>query len=143
MARGRVLAVDPGTRRVGLAMSDESRTVATPLETVPGGPPQELAERITAVADRHGVVEFVVGLPRRLDGGWGPDAEAARTLADVLRAVSSRPVSLYDERLTSAQAERELIGQGVRRGRRKQVVDQVAAVLILQSFLERRRGRPA
>jgi putative Holliday junction resolvase len=80
-----------------------------------------------------------VGLPRNLDGGSGDAAASARSLADRLKRSTRLPVSLYDERLSSVAAERHLVAQGVRREKRKGLVDQLAATLILEAFLERRR----
>jgi len=136
---GRVLAVDPGSRRVGLALSDESRQLASPLRTLTAEPAATLAERLAAVAREVGAVEVVVGLPRNLDGSSGEAAAAARGLSEELKRSTRLPVSLYDERLSSVAAERHLVGQGVRRERRKGLVDQLAATLILESFLERKR----
>jgi putative Holliday junction resolvase len=134
---GRVLAVDPGSRRVGLALSDESRRLASPLRTLEAEPAETLAERLAAVAREVGAVELVVGLPRNLDGSSGDAARSARSLADQLKRSTRLPVSLIDERLSSVAAERQLIGQGVKREKRKGLVDQLAATLILESFLER------
>jgi putative Holliday junction resolvase len=136
---GRVLAVDPGSRRVGLALSDESRQLASPLRTLPAEPTATLSARLAAVAQEVGAVELVVGLPRNLDGSSGEAAAAARGLAEALKRSTRLPVSLYDERLSSVAAERHLLGQGVRREKRKGLVDQLAATLILESFLERKR----
>ena len=137
---GRVLAVDPGTRRVGLALSDESRLLASPLRTLDAEPLQSLSERIASVVREVGAVELVVGLPRNLDGGTGEAARSARALAEELKRSTRLPVSLQDERLSSVAAERELIDQGMRRDRRRKVVDQLAATLILETFLQRRRN---
>jgi putative Holliday junction resolvase len=137
---GRILAVDPGAKRVGLALSDESRTLASPLRTLPAEPAQTLAARIAAVAAEVGAAELVVGLPKNLDGSSGESARGARALAEELKRSARIPVSLYDERLTSVEAERTLVGQGMRREKRRLVVDQLAATLVLQSFLERRRN---
>ncbi len=139
---GRVLAVDVGSRRVGLALSDESGQLASPLRTVPAEPAATLAVRLAEVAREVGAVALVVGLATNLDGSRGPAAHAGVALANELKRTTRLPVSLYDERLSSVAAERELIGQGVRRERRREVRDQLAATLILQGFLERgRRGR--
>jgi putative Holliday junction resolvase len=136
---GRVLAVDPGSRRVGLALSDESRRLASPLRTLEAEPLATLSERLAAVAREVGAVELVVGLPRNLDGGSGAAAASARALANQLKVSTRLPVSLLDERLSSVAAERHLVDQGVRREKRKKLVDQLAATLILESFLERKR----
>ena len=136
---GRILAVDPGSRRVGLALSDEARLLASPLRTLDAEPAATLSERLAAVVREVGAVELVVGLPRNLDGSSGVAAAAARSLVDELKRSTRLPVSLQDERLSSVAAERHLVGQGVRRDRRKGLVDQLAATLILESFLERKR----
>jgi putative Holliday junction resolvase len=136
---GRILAVDPGSRRVGLALSDEARLLASPLRTLEAEPAATLSERLAAVVREVGAVELVVGLPRNLDGSSGVAAAAARSLVDELKRSTRLPVSLQDERLSSVAAERHLVGQGVRRDRRKGLVDQLAATLILESFLERKR----
>ena len=138
----RVLAVDLGAKRVGLARSDESRTIAEPYGTLAGEPAATLVERLAEAVRAAGATEVVIGLPRRLDGSAGPEAAAARAVADQLRRLTRLRVELMDERLTSAQAERVLLAGGSRRARRREVVDRVAATLILQSYLERRRVRP-
>ncbi len=131
------MAVDPGTHRVGLALSDESQQVASPLRTVAAEPLATLAARLAEVAREVGAMEVVVGLATNLDGSRGDAARAGLALAEQLKRTTRLPVTLYDERLTSVAAERELIGQGVRRQRRRQVRDQMAATLILQGFLTR------
>jgi putative Holliday junction resolvase len=136
----RVIAVDLGSRRVGLARSDETGTIAEPLGVLAAEPAESLVARLAAAAAEAGAAEIVIGLPRRLDGSLGPEAKAARDLAEQLRQVSRLPVSLVDERLSTVQAERALIASGARRAKRKQVRDEVAATLILQSFLAGRRG---
>ena len=137
---GRVLAVDPGTRRVGVAVSDPTGTIAQPLAAVPAEPAATLAQRLAALAREQEATSLVVGLPRRLDGSLGPEARAARALAQELRRASGLAVSLVDERLSSAAAERALLAGGASRARRKQLSDQVAAALILQSYLDRERS---
>jgi putative Holliday junction resolvase len=140
---GRVLAVDPGSRRVGVALSDEGGVIAQPLTAVDAEPAQSLPERLVALAREHEAAELVVGLPRRLDGTQGPEARAARELGEHLRALSGLKVTMVDERLTSAAAERSLKAAGHKRARRRQLSDQVAAALILQTYLDSpRRRRP-
>jgi putative Holliday junction resolvase len=133
----RILAVDPGTRRVGLALSDPTGTIASPLGTLPAEPAESLPQRLAKAAGQHEVARIVVGLPRELDGKRGPAAAAAERLADKLRKASGLPVDMLDERLTSAAAERMLIDAGMRRDKRKKTVDSVAAALLLQTYLER------
>jgi putative Holliday junction resolvase len=133
---GRVLAVDPGTQRVGLALSDAGATIAQPLTTIPAEPLASLPERLAEQATRYEASELVVGLPRRMDGGMGPEAVEARALAGRLRRLTGLPVTLVDERLTSAAAERALLATGTKRSRRRELSDRVAAALILQTYLD-------
>jgi putative Holliday junction resolvase len=134
-----VLAVDPGTKRVGVAVSDPTGTIAQALATVQAEPRDTLATRLSQIAADQEAKRIVVGLPRRLDGSYGPEAKSARELADELRKASRLPVELVDERLTTVAAERSLIAGGVRRAKRKLSVDRVAATLLLQSHLDRKR----
>ena len=136
----RVLGVDPGSKRVGLALSDPTATIAQPLATIDAEPRETLAHRLAGVAKQHEAKRIVLGLPRRLDGSHGPEAKAARALGDELRKASGLPVELVDERLTTALAERSMISTGVRRSRRRATIDQVAATLLLQSHLDARHG---
>jgi putative Holliday junction resolvase len=135
----RILAVDPGSKRVGLAISDPTATIAQALATVPAEPAGTLASRLAEIAAAQEARRIVVGLPRRLDGTRGPEAAAAEALADSIRRASGLPVELVDERLTTVAAERSLIEGGVRRAKRRASVDRVAAALLLQAHLDRRR----
>jgi len=136
----RVLAVDPGSKRVGLAVSDPTGTIAQALSTVPAEPAESLPSRLAEIAKAQDVRRIIVGLPLRLNGTNGPEAIAARQLATALRKASGLPIDLVDERLTTAAAERSLIAGGVRRDKRKLSVDKVAATLLLQGHLDRKRG---
>jgi putative Holliday junction resolvase len=139
----RILAVDPGSKRIGLALSDPTETIAQALATVPAEPVESLPARVAAVARTHAAERLIVGLPLRLDGTHGPEAAAARKLADAIRRESGLPVELVDERLTTAAAERALIAGGVKREQRRQGIDRVAATMLLQSHLDhRRRQKP-
>jgi putative holliday junction resolvase len=134
------MAVDPGSKRVGLALSDPTATIAQALATVPAEPAGTLAARLAQMAHRYEAGRIVVGLPRRLDGTRGPEAVAAKKLADAIRGASGLPVELVDERLTTVAAERALIADGVRREKRRLSVHRVAATLMLQAHLDRRRA---
>jgi putative Holliday junction resolvase len=131
-----VLAIDPGTRTIGLAVSDESGVIAQPLGDEPAAPAQTLVERLAGHARQANAHDLVVGLPLRLDGSQGPEAEAARLLAGRLGEATGLPVHLFDERLTSVAAERALIGGGVRRRLRRRLAHRVSAALLLQSYLD-------
>jgi putative Holliday junction resolvase len=137
---GRVLAVDVGTRRLGVAVSDPTGTVASPLATVPRRTPAEDAKALAAVAAEQDATTVVVGLPVTLGGREGPAAAAVRAwLADVVALLPELDFRLADERLSTVAAERALVGGGVRRRARRQVVDQVAASVFLQTWLDARR----
>jgi putative Holliday junction resolvase len=136
----RILAIDPGSKRVGVALSDPSATIAQALTTMPAEPAATLPSRIARIARANDAARIVVGLPKRLDGSRGPEAKAAQDLADAIRAESGLPVELVDERLTTVVAERSLIEGGMRRDKRRLSVDRVAATLMLQAHLDRRRA---
>jgi putative Holliday junction resolvase len=114
--------------------------IASPLRAEPAEPADTLAERLAQVAREVGAAELIVGLPVRMDGEMGPEARAAKALAHALRRLSGLPVTLVDERLSSRAAERSLLAAGVKRARRRQLSDEVAAGLILQGYLDS-RGR--
>jgi putative Holliday junction resolvase len=136
----RILAVDPGSKRVGLALSDPTATIAQALTTLAAEPAATLAARIVGVAKANEAARIVVGLPKRLDGSRGPEAKAAQALADAIRNESGLPVEMVDERLTTVAAERSLIAGGMRRDKRRLSVDRVAATLMLQAHLDRRHA---
>jgi len=132
----RILAVDAGSKQVGLALSDPTETIATALSTLPATPADTLAERIASVAAAQSAERIIIGLPLRLDGSRGPEAAAAERLAASVRKASGLPVQMVDERLTTAAAERSLIEGGVRREKRRASIDRVAAVILLQGHLD-------
>ncbi|HKE76423.1 MAG TPA: Holliday junction resolvase RuvX [Acidimicrobiales bacterium] len=137
----RALALDVGTRRIGVAVSDSDGRVATPYEVVTrSGDRAADHRRVAALVEETGAGVVVVGLPLSLDGGLGPAAHAILDEVDELRAALGVEVVTWDERLTTVEAERSLRQMGVRKGNRRRVVDQVAATVILQSWLE--AGRP-
>lgn len=134
------LGVDPGDARIGVARCDPMGIIATPVETVPRGE-GDLA-RIAAILEEENAVEVVVGLPRSLNGSEGPAAAKVRAFAGALaRRVAPVPVRLCDERLSTVTAEAQLRSQGRKGQKRRAVVDQVAAVVILQNALETERAR--
>lgn len=138
MRHGVRLGVDVGDVRIGVARSDPSGLIATPVETVPRGDGD--LGRIHELAQEHDAVEVVVGLPRSLNGREGAAADKARDFAVALcRRVAPVPVRLADERLSTVTAESQLREQGRKGQRRRQVVDQAAAVVILQTALDTER----
>jgi putative holliday junction resolvase len=139
---GRVLALDVGSRRLGVAMSDPTGTVASPLVTLVRRGPVEDAAAIAQLAAEHGATTLVVGLPRSLGGAEGPAARAVRAYLEELRAhLGGLRIELADERLSTVAAERALVAGGVRRADRRAVVDQLAASLFLQAWLDAARAR--
>ena len=128
-----------GDVRIGVALSDETATIAGGLPTLARVGPRKDVRAVVALVREHAVEEVVVGLPRRLDGSVGPQAEKVQAFAAELRQALRVPVQEWDERFTSVEATRTLIEGGVKRRDRKQSVDKVAAVLILQGFLDYRK----
>jgi len=137
---GRILALDVGSRRIGLAVSDPLGITAQGLETLLRKNKRADLEALDAVIRRYDVRELVVGLPLRMSGAEGTQSEKMTAFADELRRRSGLPVHLWDERLTSAEANRILREAELSIEKRKQAVDRMAAVLILQNFLESRRA---
>ncbi|HZS15046.1 MAG TPA: Holliday junction resolvase RuvX [Candidatus Dormibacteraeota bacterium] len=133
------LGLDPGSVRVGLAAADPTGALASPVAVLPRARTGELWQRVREEVERRGAGVIVVGLPRELDGSEGPAAADARTLAAAAERETGLPVELWDERFTTAQAERQLIGTGTRRDRRRRSVDGVAAALMLQGWLDAQR----
>ena len=139
MRSGVRIGVDPGDARIGVSQSDPSGMLATPVETVPRGP-GDLARIREIVLDRD-AMEVVVGLPRSLSGAEGPAAAKAREFASALaEALDPVPVRLCDERLSTVTAEAVLRKQGRKGQKRRAVVDQAAAVVILQNALDAERS---
>lgn len=138
---GRVLGLDPGEATIGVALSDALRLTAQPLEPLKRVGARQDVERLAQLIREREVAEVVIGLPLQLSGAEGHAARGARELAGRLRArvPPEVEIELWDERLTTVQAERMLIEGDVRRSRRKQVIDTVAAVLILQNYLDAKR----
>jgi putative Holliday junction resolvase len=135
----RYLGLDVGDRRIGVALSDETATLASGLPTLERVGPRKDVKAIAELARRHEVVEVVVGLPLRLDGSVGPQAQKVLGFMEDLRGVLRVPVVPCDERLTTVAAEEALIEGRVSRRDRKALVDKVAAVIILQGYLDGRK----
>ncbi len=133
----RYLGIDFGTRRIGVAVSDELGLTAQPLPTFEPSTDEEALSVIRGRIDQYGVLEVVVGLPKNMNGTLGPAAEQALAFAKRLEESASVKVTMWDERLTSREAERLLIEADLSRAKRKGRVDRMAATLILQGFLDR------
>ena len=136
----RILAIDHGMRRMGIAISDELKTIAQPLEFIPAEPFEALLDRLQTIMADKPVELILVGMPRNMDGTYGPAAEKVRVFVDSLKARLPVPIRTWDERLTTVQANRFLIAADVKRRDRKQKVDQTAAAILLQSYLDAQAG---
>jgi putative Holliday junction resolvase len=135
---GRRLGLDVGDARIGVALSDETDTLATGLITLTRVGPRKDVRAVADLVREHGVGEVVVGLPKRLDGTLGRQAEKVLAFVAALRAALPVPIETWDERLTTVEAERVLRLAGAKATTRKASIDRVAAVLILQSYLDAR-----
>jgi putative Holliday junction resolvase len=140
-ASGKLLGLDLGTRTIGVALSDGLRYSATPLETIRRTKFTADAARLQALIAENAVVGIVLGLPLNMDGSEGPRAQSTRAFARNLARLVEVPIAFWDERLSTSAVTRTLIEADVRRDRRAEVVDKLAASYILQGALERlRRG---
>ena len=138
-ARAPVFGLDLGTKTIGIAVSDDSRRVATPLVTLPRTKFGADAAKLLALAAERRVAALVVGLPINMDGSEGPRAQATRAFVRNLANLTELPLVFWDERLSTSAVERMLIEQDVSRARRAEVIDSHAAAFILQGALDRIR----
>ena len=132
----RILALDHGTKRIGVAVSDELKMIATPLEYIPAEPFADFLTRLKEIIREKEVELILIGMPRNMDGSYGPAALKVQEFVAVLKAAVTVPIKTLDERLTTVQAQRFLIQGGVRRDKRKEKVDKTAAAILLQSYLD-------
>ena len=132
----RILALDHGSKRIGVAVSDELKMIAQPLEYIPAEPFAAFVVRLKQILQEREVERIIVGLPRNMDGTCGPAALKVQEFVEALKPVVAIPVQTWDERLTSVQANRLLIAANVRRDQRKQKIDKMAAAILLQSYLD-------
>ena len=138
----RYLAVDYGTRRIGLAICDELEIAASPLATIKakrGGSLRTDAQAVAQLAAEYDVAEYVVGLPYNMDGSLGHQAQLCQRFAEALGKATCKKVHLFDERLTSEAAKAKLLNIGLTRKKRRARTDMVAAAIILQSFMDANR----
>lgn len=132
----RILGLDHGTVRIGVALSDELKMIATPLEFILAEPFADFLKRLKDLIREKEVEMILVGMPRNMDGSYGPATEKVRQFITVLKEAVTVPIKAWDERLTSVQANRMMIEGGVRREQRKGRVDKMAAAILLQSYLD-------
>lgn len=135
----RLIGIDAGTKTLGLALSDVGRTIASALETIRRTKFTADAQHLLELCQAHKIGGLVLGLPINLDGSEGPRAQSTKALARNLNKMSDLPILLWDERLTTAEAERMLIEADQSRRRRAEVIDKLAATIILQNALDRMR----
>jgi putative holliday junction resolvase len=136
-ARGVLIGLDLGTKTIGVATSDPDRRLATAVTTITRKKFSTDAEELLKLAAERQAVGFVLGLPLNMDGSEGPRAQSTRAFGRNLAALTPLPIALWDERLSTAAVERELIAADASRAKRKAVIDQHAAVFILQGALDR------
>jgi putative Holliday junction resolvase len=138
-ARGALIGLDLGSKTIGVATSDPERRLATPVETIMRKRFASDAARLLALAAERNATGFVLGLPVNMNGSEGPRAQATRAFARNFASVTDLPIALWDERLSTAAVERELIAADASRAARAKVIDQHAAAFILQGALDRLR----
>ena len=136
-ARGALIGLDLGTKTIGVAASDPQRKLATGVETIARKGFTADARRVLTLATERSAVGFVLGLPINMDGSEGPRAQSTRAFACNFGKLTELPIALWDERLSTAAVERELIAADVSRAKRAAVIDQHAAAFILQGALDR------
>jgi len=136
----RILALDHGTKRIGVAVSDELKMIAQPVEYILAEPFANFLTRLKELIQQKEVELILIGMPRNMDGSYGPAAQKVQDFVGVLRDALTVPIKVWDERLTSAQANRVLIQGGVRRDKRKEKVDKMAAAILLQGYLDSLAG---
>jgi putative holliday junction resolvase len=135
------MALDVGGRRIGVALSDTTRVLASPLTTLRAEPRDRVLGEIAALVQRHEVAEVVVGLPLTLSGEIGPQAHVIQLFVERLKGVLTAPIHMFDERLTTVAAERMMVDLGMKPEQRRARIDEVAASIILQDFLDSKRDR--
>jgi putative Holliday junction resolvase len=135
--RGALVGLDLGTKTIGVAVSDPDRRLATGVETIQRKAFKADAARLLTIASERQAVGFVLGLPINMDGSEGPRAQSTRAFARNLAGLTDLAIAFWDERLSTAAVERELIGMDVSRARRAEVIDEHAAIFILQGALDR------
>jgi len=132
----RILALDHGSKRIGVAVSDETKTIAQPLVYILAEPFADFLARLKKILIEQEIDLILVGQPRNMDGSHGPAAQKVEAFVAALKTAIAVPIKMWDERLTSTMANKALIQGGVRRDQRKEKVDKMAAAILLQSYLD-------
>jgi len=138
---GRIMGLDDGDKTIGVAVSDEFGWTAQGVEVIRRRRPEDDMERLRQLAVGNGVTGIVVGLPKNMNNSIGPRGELCIAFAETLREALQLPVTMWDERLSTAAAERTLLAADVSRKKRKQVIDKMAAAIILQNYLDSKSNR--
>ena len=133
----RLLGIDYGTVRIGLALSDPTRTLASPLPFLENNSPQQVTQALSAMIQTHQISALIIGLPRNMDGTYGPSAQKVRDFISQIQQDIPLPITPIDERLTTAQASKQLAGIGLNQKKLRKKVDSSSACLILQQYLDR------
>ena len=133
----RFLGIDYGTVRIGLALSDPTGTLASPLPFLENKSPQQVTTALSELIQTHQIAGLVIGLPRNMDGTYGPSAQKVRDFIGQIQKSISLPITPIDERLTTAQASKQLSGIGLNQKQLRKKVDSSSACLILQQYLDR------
>jgi putative Holliday junction resolvase len=131
------LGIDYGTVRIGLALSDPTGTLASPLAFLENKSPQQVTTALSELIQTHQIAGLVIGLPRNMDGTYGPSAQKVRDFIEQIQKSFSLPITPIDERLTTAQASKQLSGIGMNQKQLRKKVDSSSACLILQQYLDR------
>ena len=132
----RLLGIDFGTVRIGLSLSDPTRTLASPLPFLDNKSPQQVIAAITALIETHQITGLVIGMPRNMDGTYGPSAQKVKDFIAEMKKTISLPIQPLDERLTTAQASKQLSSIGMNQKQLRKKVDSSSASLILQQYLD-------
>ena len=133
----RLLGIDYGTVRIGLALSDPTGTLASPLPFLPNQSPQQVTQALSELIQTHQITALIIGLPRNMDGTYGPSAQKVRDFISQIQKDILLPITPIDERLTTAQASKQLMGIGLSQKQLRKKVDSSSACLILQQCLDR------
>ena len=133
----RLLGIDYGTVRIGLALSDPTGTLASPLPFLPNQSPQQVTQALSELIQTHQITAFIIGLPRNMDGTYGPSAQKVRDFISQIQKDIFLPITPIDERLTTAQASKQLMRIGLSQKQLRKKVDSSSACLILQQYLDR------
>ncbi|MEG6616069.1 Holliday junction resolvase RuvX [Peptococcaceae bacterium 1198_IL3148] len=136
----RIMGLDVGDRTIGVALSDLMGWTAQGLEVIRRSDEKKDIDRLAEIIQQYEVDRIVVGLPKNMNGTIGPQAEKVQAFTEAMQQTIDLPVEFWDERLTTVAAERLLIGADVSRGKRKKVIDKMAATFILQGYLDRKNG---